>query len=343
MKPPILQTAWHNQVFCPPALPGTSNEAFVVGTLSPDGGAVLWLEFRLVGAPAGRSGEACAEVAATWVASPGAAPRTVRQRYPIERVGIDPERAGVGIGECDLAEGCSSGRISDADGSIAWDFRWAPQAPYLPLAGSDGGPLAGSTPHQWCAGAGGAAAAGRLEIWPGHGRHISPQRTQLEGWQVVQFHRWHGPGVEPAQALPLSALWAASAATQASPALRLLAVALPSGGLRGRRQVLLARLWRGEEVWPFDGPAQRQRGATSEVSGPAWSFTAQGPQGHLACRLDIPATCPPSELLADANGRRSRRLLAHQSGLEAELRPLGGGAPERLRFALALCEMLSTA
>lgn len=330
MKPPLLQTAWANRVFRPAGGRGDWHESFLLAVVSPDGRQALWIDLTL-----DRSdGDDSASVGVVWAASAGQPPATVRRTFAADAVGIDPERAGLGIAESSLGDGACAGRVADADGSVTWRLTWAaagsPYAPLPPPTGRLGRWLA----PQWCAPLPFATVAGEVEFWSGHGNHRPVRRVALDGWQAVQTHRW---GAGP----PLAYAMLAAAAP---PATQLIAVALPlSAGPWGGRQRVVGRLWRaGAADQAFDGWRSLKDGQ-SHLHAAAWAFTVPGPTGALRARADLPPAVGPGEAMGAAG---HRRLVTHAAGLQVDLRPPGGsweGNAQRLELPLALCEVVAPA
>ena len=343
MKPPILQTAWHNRVFRPNGGRGGWHETFSVACLAPDGQRALWIDFTL----ARRGADELAEVSVVWVGGPDVAARRLQQRFPSDRVGQDPERAGVGVADCILAEGASHGRVADGDGALCWRLTLpTDQAPYCPLPAPSG--LVGRWLRpQWCAPVLFGVAAGEVELWHGHGNHTPVTRTSLDGWQVVQTHRWGG-GRSPSYAM-LVASGAASRPDVGVPGPapgppRLVAVALPWGvGPWGHRLRAVGRLWRGDgSQLGFDG-WRSLVGGSSQAHAAAWAATVPGHGGELRWRVDLPPSVGEG---GEVPFSSDRRWVTHAAGVQVDLRAAGqswedGG--ERLQLGQALCEVVAPA
>ena len=99
MKPPILQTDWLNRVAFKPDSSADQLETFFVHAVDPKHKNALsvWLNLSAHGKE--RHGEV------RCIVSVGNEHRVASERWPIQRVQIDPERAGVGIGESAIQEG----------------------------------------------------------------------------------------------------------------------------------------------------------------------------------------------------------------------------------------------
>ncbi len=281
MRPAILQKDSLNRVAFNPTSDAAHLETFYLHVTDPKHSRSLSLRFSLCakgdGTPAaqGRFGEVQAVVV-----EEGKAPRIATERWPLGRVQIDPERAGVGMGESVVGENFSQGVVRGENFSITWDFNMSDEVkgyaglPASPLCGGRG-----ATPKLATAHPGSRVSRGRLEIWHGLNRHVPVTRIDLSGWLGMQGHRWtdrasqHYAWVHTAhfKDAPLHCAFEAFA-----------------GQIRLNRfmqpHALLGRLVLGTEVFRFDS-WRNLFGEAGSFSPTDWSFAMAGPQGSLQAKV----------------------------------------------------------
>lgn len=315
MKPPILQTNWHNRVAFRPTGAASCAETFTLTAVDPRHPRALWLHFSLFAHHKQRYGE----VQAILFDAATGEHRTASERFPVERITIDPERAGVGIGENNIQESASVGRVQSHSFALSWDLKFQDQAAaYLPL------------PLEWmyrsnlvqpkvCAPHPAAIiTGGKVELWHGVGRHVGVSRFDLTGWHVSQTHNWSRERVEH------SASALCNQFTEAPTGAHFEAFAAPMCIARVYRPfVVLARLTVGTEVYRFD-TWQQLRGGVRRLSPTDWSFDLESADGTLKAVLTaVPKNTVAATVPNTATGQ-SHSFSTPFAQLRLELTPAKG-------------------
>jgi hypothetical protein len=111
------------------------------------------------------------------------------ESWPMDRARIDPERGGLGLGECFVGDGSTQGLIHSGEFALSW----ALHAPYdgLPhnLLGSDGLYGGHKLSHKVALTVPSAPVLeGYIEIWRTPGRYSQRTRLDCQGWHINQSH-----------------------------------------------------------------------------------------------------------------------------------------------------------
>jgi hypothetical protein len=319
MIPPILQTDWMNRVAFDPESGSPQVESFYLKANDPKHPRAIWIRLSLYGAGKDRYGETQA------IYFDGAAGKNLvaSERWPVGRVQIDPERAGVGIGESNIQEAASAGLVRGNDFALSWDLELEDDSPgYYPfpaewLYRSRRVSSKIVTPHPSA-----TVHLGALEVWHGLQRHVDHTRIDLAGWRAMQGHTW-------GSRLPERYAWAHCNTFKEAPAgsyFELYAGEVKLAGLLSP-QALVGRLVLDREVYRFD-TWRNLFGAPGRYSPTDWAFELQGPDGTLKGK--VTATVQNTVALKDSSpGAASRHCFNSKlARLSLELTPLDG--PKRL-------------
>ena len=309
MKPPILQTNWHNRVAFRPSGTASCVETFTITVTDPRHPRALWLHFNLFAHHKERYGEV---QAIFFDAATGEHHTTVAERFPADRIHIDPERAGVGIGENNIQESASVGRVQNHQCSLSWDFKFQNQAPaYLPL------------PQEWmyhsnlvqpklCIPHPRGLATGKVELWRGSGRHVPVTRFDISGWRVSQVHSWSKERVEQTAYITCSSFTDA-------PEAYFQAFAAPMSIAKVFNPfAILARLVIGNEVYRFDTWRQLKN-TPRRLSPTDWTFDLEGADGTLKGVFSATPKNTMASTLAHTNAGASHRFSTPFGQLRLEL------------------------
>ena len=307
--------------------PNVHTERYVVRLHEPQGGPqharALWLCLRLCA-----DGQATCE-AATFADDPQER-RQASELWPLERALLDPERSGVGIGECLLTSQSSHGLVRGGDFCISWKFAFVGGAPATSLLPAPFLYRRGWLSHKAALLAAGAKVErGELEVWRALGRAAPVSRIDLAGWSVSAFHLWGSGPFEGYALLDVAGFDGAPDAT-----LSLLTFRSRLGGLRQAAPCLGVLQLDGETV-VFAGrqALMRPAGEAPALLGTKWSFCLTAAKGELSGAVDVPpegrvrlsAEGPAPNVVSAAGrlqaswtprGRPSRSLSATRVGVE---------------------------
>lgn len=160
------------------------NERFVLRLQDPVHPRALWICLRL-----GADGQASCHVES--FSDRARDNRSASEAWPLERTTLDPERAGLGIGECQLNSQSSQGLVRGGDFAVAWRFSFVGGTGSVPLLSRPGLYRPGWLSHKAAILAAGAAVtSGDLEVWHSLGRAADVSRMPLQGWRVSVHHVW---------------------------------------------------------------------------------------------------------------------------------------------------------
>jgi hypothetical protein len=334
MRPAILQTDSLNRVAFDPDAGAAHLETFFLHLSDPKHPRSVTLRLTLcsqgpkVPAQNGRFGEV--EVIYTEA---GKAPRLAKERWPVNRVQIDPERAGVGIGESNVQENASAGLVRADSSVISWDFKMAGAAPgYQSLPSQWLHRGARVTPKLCTPNPGSRIVRGRMEIWGGHSRHVPVTHIDLTGWDVMQGHRF-GPDLRPHHA------WVHCSAFTGAPAdtyFEAYSGAIALGRLL-RPQALLGRLVVGGKVFHFD-TWRNLFGTAARCSPSDWQFSLQGPQGRVLAKVHAAPHQTAATVGLGTGGAQCHTFTNGLANLTVELQPTGE-APQTLQSSRAAYEV----
>ncbi|MEE8410620.1 MAG: hypothetical protein V3T05_13540 [Myxococcota bacterium] len=187
MKPPRLHADWTNLVYFNPTSTRFQIESFWIKANDPTSRRAVWLRFTLFS----NAKEQYGEMWSIYFDAERGERLATREAFPLNRVRFDPERAGIGIGECSLESDRSTGVIRDPAFTIAWDLRLEDAAPpytQYPLMLLYRNPLFPkkklTSPHP------DATMSGVLEIWRRNAGNDALETIDLAGWRGMQGHVW---------------------------------------------------------------------------------------------------------------------------------------------------------
>lgn len=327
MKPPVLQSHWYNRASFDPQGTADQVEAFHLRAIDPKTGKSLWVQLSLAGDAKQRSGTVRAvytdpTVGKTWKAA---------NRFGADRIELDPERPGAGIGESIIEDGASVGIVRGNGFMLTWNVKIERGADaYLPLPSERlyrgtllSTKFVSSMPL--------AKVSGTIEVWTSfhnqneHSRDASENLTKLEGWSGVTGHTWGA-------SYPERYAWAQCAQFDQAPDahLELYAAEMKLGGLIGRLPNLVlgalpataGRFVVGHEVYRFDSFTSMRR-AQSAYGPQRWVFTLEGPdgvlEGKITARDDV-----AYGMVMDAPNGSSHAAISPAADVTLTLRPRSG-------------------
>lgn len=285
------------------------DERFVLRAFDPKHPRALWACLRLVSAADGVSAKAVCEVAyfdgvanQNWQA---------QEEWPLERTTLDPERGGLGVGECAMLTASSQGLVRGGDFAIAWQMAFAggcgPQM-LLPSAWLHNSRMLRHKAVAWQQGA--KISQGHLEIWHSLGRAAERTRLDLAGWQVFGQHAWGNQALCPYAAIDAPTIEGCpgnlTAVTYGTTLAGLAAIAPQQGVLQldGNR-------------YDFKGFTALCRRTPADLDSKHWRLELHGPQGSLIGA--VTANAAGTLVLPMAPGRQL--LLAADAQLDAVFTP----------------------
>ena len=327
MKPPVLQTDWMNRVAFRPDRLAPQSETFFLHAADPKRPRALWVRLNLFCDGKERYGD----TQAVWFGEDGV--KIARERWPIQRVQIDPERAGVGMGESNIQDKTSTGLVRGPDFALSWDLSMRDECPgYRPLPAawlyrSRMSSPAFCTPHP------SARISGSMELWHGLARRAGVERIDLSAWRGMQGHRW-GPQL-PERAASVHC----NSFTEAPKNVFFEAF---SGSVKVGQlfnpQALMGRLWVDGQLYRFD-TWKNLWGSASRFSPTGWAFELEGPQG----KAKVTVTADPKRTAAltvpTAAGKVGHTFANRLAQLTVELTPLRG-TPRTLHSDRAAFEVV---
>ncbi len=278
MKPPLLHTALLHRVMFDVDHPRPHVESFFIKANDPRHPRAVWLRLTLFSTGGETHGDAWAILFDRAPQQPDGQEHghlAAKERHPLNRIRIDPERAGIGMGPCTIEENHSYGSVQGNDFSISWDLTLEDeQPPYHPFPSERlyRSPLVGTktvTPHP------SAKVDGIIEVWHGKTRNATRRTIPVQGWRGMQGHNW---GRRHSEAYA----WAHCNAFDDAPLgtfFEAFSARARVGGLL-TPPVVLGRVVLDGEQYRFDTWANF-RGAKTEHGPTHWSFTARGPNGTV--------------------------------------------------------------
>lgn len=161
-------------------------ERFVLRLQDPRHARALWVCLSLEREAAGTK----ARCSAAYFDGDAGSVRLAEEVWPLSRAAIDPDRGGLGIGECQTLPDHAHGLVQGEGFALAWDValhaNHAPQpllADWLYRHRRLQHKASVPVPHA-------RVAAGRLEVWHALGRAAPRTRLDLAGWDASLHHAW---------------------------------------------------------------------------------------------------------------------------------------------------------
>lgn len=312
MKPPVLQTDWMNRVAFQPDRLAPHSETFFLHATDPNHPRALWVRMHLFCDGKERHGE----TQAVWFGEDGI--KVARERWPIQRVQIDPERAGVGIGECNIQDKVSVGLVHGPDFAIGWDLGMVDECPgYKPLP-ADWLYKGRSSYPKFCTPHPSTRVNGKLEIWKGLARRAGVERIELSKWRGMQGHVW---GPYPAE----RTAWVHCNTFSEAPRnafFEAFSGSMTVGKLLNP-QALLGRLWVDDQLYRFDH-WKNLWGTPGRFSPTGWAFELEGPQGKAKVTLSADPKRTAALTVAAPSGKPGHAFANRLGQLTLELAPLKG-------------------
>lgn len=270
MKPSVLQTDWSNRVAFTSESRKDQGETFFVTASDPRHNRALWIRLHL----SSQSGLATSSAWAAYFDGDGSLV-SAAETWPIDRAGIDPERAGLGTDVCNVEDGNSQGTLAGDGVHIGWHLKWSSQCPaYRPLPAErlyrhSLVPLKSLAPVP-C-----GVFSGTIDIWHGGPRGAQQKRIVVSQWRGVQSHNWGAGAGEPGAWVHCAAFDGASTGSYFE------ALQLPSPVLwLGPKTVTLGRLVLDGCTYRFDTLRSLLRTGSS-CTERGWDLDLQGPDGRL--------------------------------------------------------------
>lgn len=199
------------------------------------------------------------------------------ESWPMDRARIDPERAGLGLGECFLDDSTSQGLIHSGEFALAWNLQTSHGGLPSNLLGNQQLYVGRSLGHKVALTVPSAQVTlGHIEIWHAPGRYSRKTRLDCTGWHVSQSHVFgdgpQGPFVHvhvppssvDAHKLSLDLFCARTKV------LGLLPTTVFLGALQTPEGEKLARAWRYSGVLPTPAQASLPWQFTVGHSGATW-------------------------------------------------------------------------
>ncbi len=309
MKPPQLLPDWTNRVMFDPERTKRHVESFFIKANDPKARRAVWLKLTVFAGPQDSFGEVwgiwfdatCGHLAA-------------KERFPITRVLVDPERPGIGIGESAIEERSSYGLVRGENMRLVWQlalhdelgaYRPFP-APWLYRSRLLSSKT--TTPHP------SARLEGHLELWRGADREV----IDLSSWRGMQGHNWgkrhaeryawsHCNQFEGVQGPTFFEAFAAQ--------VRVAGMLTPP--------LSLGRLVLDGQTYRFD-TFKSLRPVVAEFQPGFWRFVLRGPSGELAGRVESDPEHTLGLHYANPDGPVSYCLNSKLARLSLELRSRRG-------------------
>ncbi|MBC7794730.1 MAG: hypothetical protein H7Z43_13585 [Clostridia bacterium] len=320
MKPPVLQAHWYNRASFDPQGHTDQIEAFHLRAVDPHTGKSLWVQLSLSGDKNKRSGSVRAIFADPTV---GKNWKGVN-RFDADRIALDPERPGAGIGESAIEDGASNGIVRGDGFMLTWNLKVERLADtYLPLPSQRlyrgslfSTKFVSSTPL--------ASVTGTVEVWTSfhhqsqHTRDSSENLTRVEGWTGVVGHTW-------GSAYPERFAWAHCSQFDQAPEafFELYSAEVKLGGIIGPIPTTFGRLVVGDEVFRFD-TFRTQRTAKSSYGPQRWVFSLDGADGSLEGRIEASDDVSYGMIVDAPNGTASNNAISPMADVTLALRPRVG-------------------
>lgn len=324
MKAAQLQNEWHNRVNFDPDSTERHIESFWLKANDPSRRRALWIRFTLFANSSERHG-------ATWAVLYDAGEiLAAKETFPLERVCIDPERAGIGIGDCAFDGSRSHGLVHGNGFSVAWDFELRDDAPPHLLYPADW--LYGNSlfprkktlcPHP----------DARFYGWVELSRNGRIEQVSLDGWRGMQGHVFGTRHIERyvwghcntfEDAEPPTYFDVGSGRVRVG---TILTPVLTTGHL-----VLEGRTYR------FDRVRELHR-HESQFSPGSWTFTLHGPHGDLRGKVTSTKADTAGLTYENPHGTTAYCTTSMIASAEMELMPRRGD-PICLRSESAALEVV---
>lgn len=328
MKPPVLQSHWYNRASFDPQGSTDQVEAYHLRAVDPNTGKSLWVHLSLSGDKKKRGGTVRAIFAdpasgQTWKAV---------NRFGADRILLDPERPGAGIGESVIEDGASNGIVRGDGFSLTWNLKVQRSAEaYLPV------PMQGlmrssllttkfvsSTPL--------ARVSGTIELWTAfnhelaHTRDASENVIKVENWSGVVGHTWGA-------SYPDRFAWAHCSQFDQEPtaSLELMSAEMKLGGFLGKlpNTILGAlpttagRFVVGDETFRFD-TLKTMATAKSSYGPQRWVFTLDGPDGQLEGKISARDDIAYGMVMDSPNDGSTYAAISPMADVTLTLRPRVG-------------------
>ena len=173
------------------AQPGTPfYERFVLRLRDPRHARSLWVALSLERDADG----ARARCSAAYFDGDTPRVQLAEEVWPLSRAAIDPDRGGLGVGECQLQPDHAHGLVHGEGFALAWDVALRPTAPPQPLV-ADWLYRHRRLPHKASVPVPLATVTkGHVEVWHALGRAAPRTRLDVAGWHASLHHAW-GDGV----------------------------------------------------------------------------------------------------------------------------------------------------
>lgn len=327
MKPPVLQSHWYNRASFDPQGHTDQVEAFHLRAVDPQTGKSLWVQLSLAGDKVKRSGS----VRAVFTDPTSGKTWKGVNHFDADRISLDPERPGAGIGESIIEDGATNGILRGNGFMLTWNLKVQRAAEaYLPLPSQrlyQGSLLStkfvSSMPL--------AKVTGSIEVWTSfhhqneHTRDASENVTTVDNWSGVVGHTW-------GSSYPERYAWAHCAQFDQAPNafLELYAAEMKVGGILfpiptilGALPTTMGRFVVGHEVFRFD-TFKSVRSAKSSYGPQRWIFTLEGPDGTLEGRITARDDVAYGMALDTPNGGTNHVALSPMADVTLTLRPRSG-------------------
>ena len=318
MKPPVLQTQWYNRANFDPN--GTANqvEAYYFRAHDPGTGRALWVRLSLAGDKERRTGS----VAAVFIDPVSGKHYMASNRFEQNRLLLDPERPGAGIGESSIEDGWVNGIVRGNGFILNWNLRLAElMQAYMPLPSRrlyQGSLL----PAKWVSSMPLAKASGTIEAWTdatheyGHTRDARENEIRVDGWNATVGHVWGARYPDRFAWLHCSHFY-----DEHEPAsFELYGADIKLGGAL-HVPTTLGRLQIGGHFYRFDS-FRSLLGAQSSFGPDRWVFELDGPDGSLRGRAT--ANHAYGMTLDGPGGKNTHAAISPITDLELTLRPRVG-------------------
>jgi len=274
MKPAITSANWLHRPMLDPDRPRPHVESFFIKANDPKHDRALWVRMTLL--CDGR--ETVGETWAVFFDRDRGRILAAKERWPANRIHVDPERAGLGVGPCNVDEGSSYGLVRGSGFSLAWRLALHDELPpycALPFAGMYSSGLVSfkiCTPHP------SAELSGALEIWRGESR-ADCEVVDLSGWRGMLGHNWgkrHSPSYAWTHCNAFDEAPTGTFFEAFSARARVAGVLTPP--------VLLGRLVAFGQTYRFDTWRNLRSGETRHTP-TSWRFQMSGPEGSLTAEV----------------------------------------------------------
>ncbi len=320
MKPPVLQSHWYNRASFDPHGHANQVEAYHMRAIDPHTGRALWVRLSLAGDAKKRGGTVRAvfvdpRAKRTWMAV---------NRFEGDRILVDAERPGAGIGESIIEDGMSDGIVRGDGFMLTWNLRVEPQMPaYMPLPSQKlyHGPLLST---KWVSSIPLARVSGVIEIWTSlhkEGQHTRDSREteiKVDNWTGVVGHTW-------GTAYPDRYAWAQCGGfdgiTQPT-AFELYSAEMKLGGVFAV-PTTFGRLVHGHETFRFD-TFRTLRSAQSSYGPQRWVFELDGPDGTLHGSVCARDDITYGMVLDNPNDKSTHAAISPVADVDLVLRPRAG-------------------